>query len=144
MRLATSSVVSCHVPIRSVSACSVSTMRLMLFFDGRYRDMLLRQFSRGAGEGQRFRNGGHRVASAQAAGAEFLQGRLRPGLTVIALRARQATASGDGTCRLGGYSDASGNFGVGQLFGCQCSDRVSRDSRVTVQWLNDSYCRRLS
>jgi hypothetical protein len=110
-------------------------------------------FSKGrqaaAGEGQRFRNGrhrlGHRVASAQAAGdAEFLQGRLRPGLTVIALRARPDTASGDGTCRLGGYSDASGNFGAGQLFECQCTDRVVRDSRVTVQWLNDSYRRRLS
>jgi hypothetical protein len=34
--LATSSVVSCHVPVRTVSVWIVSTMRLMLFFDGRY------------------------------------------------------------------------------------------------------------
>jgi hypothetical protein len=33
---ATSSVVSCHVCDRVVSAWIVSTMRLMLFFDGRY------------------------------------------------------------------------------------------------------------
>lgn len=32
---AISSVVSCHVPFRSVSAWTVSTARLMLFFDGR-------------------------------------------------------------------------------------------------------------
>jgi hypothetical protein len=31
----TSFVVSCHVPVRSVSAWIFSTMRLMLFFDGR-------------------------------------------------------------------------------------------------------------
>jgi hypothetical protein len=33
--LPTSFVVSCHVPVRSVSALIFSTMRLMLFFDGR-------------------------------------------------------------------------------------------------------------
>src|SRR5215831_10005896 len=33
--LATSSVVSCHVPVRAVSSWMVSTMRPMLFFDGR-------------------------------------------------------------------------------------------------------------
>src|SRR5215831_19269256 len=31
-----SSVVSCHVPVRTVSAWMCSTTRLMLFFDGRY------------------------------------------------------------------------------------------------------------
>src|SRR5258708_29394711 len=34
--LSTSSVVSCQVPARAVSAWTFSTMRLMLFFDGRY------------------------------------------------------------------------------------------------------------
>src|ERR1700681_3032582 len=34
--LPTSFVVSCHVPVRSVSSWICSTMRLMLFFDGRY------------------------------------------------------------------------------------------------------------
>src|ERR1700719_226117 len=34
--LNTSSVVSCQVPDRAVSAWTFSTMRLMLFFDGRY------------------------------------------------------------------------------------------------------------